>query len=172
MRLGTYVISAAFTTGSEYHYFLWAFLGLSIHGFGALALYLRTKVGVVSKEEVDEYFTTTHAPSPSTTISQKLRRALADQFKPMVRLSPLRVSILEELLAFFGVSWFTNVITVCHIVYGTLLFSSMLFISITDTLIIIGRLLASVTLCRIVLTYELASLRRVVKRIERQAVED
>jgi hypothetical protein len=47
----------------------------------------------------------------------------------------------------------------CHIIFGTLTFSSLLFISVRDAVTVIGRYLASLLLCRAILTYELACLR-------------
>lgn len=81
-RLGGQVITATLA-GREYMFFLWAFLGFVIHGFGGLALYLRTKV---------------------------------HQLKPMTSKTRLRVVILEESLLFFAIYWFSNMLTVCHIV--------------------------------------------------------
>ncbi|KAH6696610.1 hypothetical protein BKA61DRAFT_683097 [Leptodontidium sp. MPI-SDFR-AT-0119] len=51
--------------------------------------------------------------------------------------------------------------------------SSVLFISVNDAVVVIIRLMGSVMMCRVVLTYELANLRRAVEGIERKtSVED
>ncbi|KAF2174724.1 hypothetical protein K469DRAFT_704846 [Zopfia rhizophila CBS 207.26] len=156
-RLGGQVLTAIFTD-DQYHFFLWAFLGLVVHGFGALALYLRTKVTTLGRDYEGGHIYRHHG------------RAAFNQFKPMAQQTSLHILILEESLLFFAVYWFTNILTVCHIIYGTIMFSSMLFISAEDAVIIIFRLMASVMICRIVLTYELANLRRVVKGIERKTI--
>jgi hypothetical protein len=158
-RLGGHVLTAIFT-GGKYHYFLWAFLGLSIHGFGALALYLRTKV--------------TTGDYKDSHIFRHYVHALLSQFKPMAQQTPLRIEILRESLLFLAVYWFINLLTVCHIVYGTIVFSSMLFISLNDAVTVIVRLMASVMICRIFLSYELVNLRKIVKGIieKKTVVED
>lgn len=46
-------------------------------------------------------------------------------------------------------------------------FSSVLFISVDDAVVVVAGLMASVMMCRVILTYELAKLRRVVERIKR-----
>lgn len=136
-RLGAQALTIV-TPRLKWTFLLWAFLGFVIHGLGALALYIRTEV--------------TKAP-----------RA---QFKPMVRQSHRRVVILEENLLFFVIYWFTNALTVCHIIYGTILFSGVLFVSIDDSIVIVVRLMASVMMCRFILTYELVNLRRIVDGID------
>ena len=95
-----------------------------------------------------------------------------NQFKPMEQQTPRRILILEESLLFFAIYWITNILTILNILYGTILFSSSLFILVNDAIIIIVRLIASVMMCRIVLTYELVNLRRVVKGIERKTAVD
>jgi hypothetical protein len=49
--------------------------------------------------------------------------------------------------------------TSCHLLLGTLVLSSMLFISARDGTYVLGRFMISVLLCRAVLMYELAKLR-------------
>jgi hypothetical protein len=67
--------------------------------------------------------------------------------------------MIPETYWFTIFSWFTAILTVCHVIYGTLTFSSMLFISVRDSIAVIGRYFLSVMCCRIVLMYELAELR-------------
>lgn len=154
-RLGGHVLTTIFV-GREYTFFVWAFLGFVIHGFGALALYLRTKVTTLRRDYEDDH------------IHRRRVNAASNLFIPKTPQTQLRVVILDESLLFFVIYWFTNALTVCHIIYGTILFSSILFVGIDDALVIITRLMASVMICRVVLTYELANLRRVVEEIERK----
>lgn len=60
-------------------------------------------------------------------------------------------------------TWTVNlvlaVMTSCHVILGTLIFSSMLFISTRDAVYVLGRFMCSVLVCRILLMYELAKLR-------------
>jgi hypothetical protein len=56
-------------------------------------------------------------------------------------------------------SWATSVGIAFHIIYGTVTFSSVLFISVRDSIGVVCWFMGSVLVCRIVLMYELASLR-------------
>jgi hypothetical protein len=68
-----------------------------------------------------------------------------------VRLGPLPV-ILQYTGAFMAV---------CHLVFGTLLFSSLLFIAVGEGMELVLRLIASATVCRIVLQFEVGGMIRV-----------
>lgn len=56
-------------------------------------------------------------------------------------------------------SWILSLLTAAHVMLGTLVFSSMLFISVRDSVAVITRFMGSVIVCRVVLMYELAKLR-------------
>jgi hypothetical protein len=129
---------------------LWVFLGMIIHMFGALALFLRTNVVLKPKMEKIEH--------PSNSLDPANTR-----LGPLARKDSVRVSILPESWVSAFVTWVASVFTACHIIFGTLLFSSLLFISVNDSLVMIARLMASVIVCRIVLTYELTVLRKAVE---------
>ncbi|KAI9764471.1 MAG: hypothetical protein M1840_008397 [Geoglossum simile] len=119
---------------------LWAVLGVSIHISGAFALYLRARVS-----------------------SGRSRHSVLDWvkilFMPVAKQKPLAVQVVPETYLFILVSFFTSILTICHIIYGTLAFSSMLFVSVRDSIAIIGRYMASAMCCRVILMYELAILR-------------
>ena len=74
---------------------------------------------------------------------------------------PVKVKVVSESYWFLFLTWFTAMGTICHVIYGTLVFSSLLFISVRDSLLVIARYMVSVICCRVILMYELASLRRV-----------
>ena len=156
-RLGGSVLTTT-DTGFKFNFFIWFFIGFLIHGFGALALYLRTKV------------------IRTNVIRTKIMRAglimaASNLFKSMAQRTSLRVIILEENLLFLYISWSANVLTAFHILYGTVLFSGILFIGVNDAKFVVFRLVASVMICRAILTYELANLHRIVEVIERKPDE-
>ncbi|KAK0736131.1 hypothetical protein B0T21DRAFT_289260 [Apiosordaria backusii] len=72
---------------------------------------------------------------------------------------PIHAEQLKEgkLSVFLG--WFLSAGSVLHIVFGTLLLSSLLFIRVQDALAILGRMMASVLTCRAITMYELSGLR-------------
>jgi hypothetical protein len=153
-QLGGRVLNAIFP-GQEQQYFIWAWIGILIHGLGALALHLRTKTKTLGQE-----------------YGRHRGHAFFNQFKLLSRKTQLCIEIRRESLLFLGIYWFTTLLTVCHIIYGTILFSSMLFISVLDAISVIGRLMASVIVCRIVLSYELVNLQSIVKKVKKEKVTD
>lgn len=119
---------------------LWAFLILIIHTSGAITLMFRVRL--------------TDDEQPSNRFEW-----ISRQFTPLSKRGLVRVRLIPESYMFTFFSWFTAILTVCHVIYGTLVFSSMLFISVRDSLTVIARYMASVIVCRTILMYELASLR-------------
>lgn len=66
-----------------------------------------------------------------------------------------------ETYLFIFMSWFMSVGTVLHVIFGTHMFSALLFVAVEAGLMIIGRFMASVVLCRIILLFEIVRLREV-----------
>ena len=133
-------VPCTFTPHLTYLPLLWAFLSIIIHLSGAPALHLRACVS-------------------SGRSCNSVLDWIKIQFTPLAKQRPIVVGLVQETYPFILVSLFTSIFTVCHVIYGTLAFSSMLFISVRDSVTVIGRYMASVLRCRIILTYELAALR-------------
>ena len=133
-------VSSSFAPETTYLPLLWAVLNLAIHTSGAVALYLRVTV---------------ESQLPCNTPFDYLRI----HFTPVSMQRPHTIKVLPETYWFIAVSWLTSTLTVCHGLYATLAFSSMLFISVKDSLRVISRFMASVICCRVILMYELAVLR-------------
>lgn len=135
---------------SEYLALLWAFLGVFIHFMSGIALRMRVSSKVKS---VDEEVTQGSWP---VTVAK-------DQIDLMARRSRIIFTVHPESLSFFSMSLFTTISIACHIIFGTMVFSSILFVSINDSLSIVARLMASAIVCRIIVTYELLVLRESVE---------
>jgi hypothetical protein len=56
-------------------------------------------------------------------------------------------------------SWVLSVYVIVHVVYGMLVLSSLYFIGPRDALGVVGRYMASVLVCRVIVMYEIAGLR-------------
>lgn len=117
---------------------LWAFLGILVHLYGSWALWAR-----VSYER------------PYKTLLDWLRI----QFTPLAEQKLLKIEPYEETLFSVVVSWWVSIYIACHIIFGTLTFSSLIFITVRDALAVIGRYLISLLVCRAILMYELGILR-------------
>ena len=137
--LGVRVV-CSFAPHLTYLVLLWAFLIVVVHGFGFVSLLIRARI---SCEKV-----------PNTIIGR-----FKIQFTPYEKQGRLDLTIGPETYPATLFAWFTALLTVCHTIFGTLVFSSMLFISVRDSIAVIGRYMASVMCSRVVLMYELAILR-------------
>ncbi|KAM7218611.1 hypothetical protein V8F06_005930 [Rhypophila decipiens] len=71
----------------------------------------------------------------------------------------VRIVTFVERKTFLVAAWSLSMLTVFHIIYGTVVFASTTFIGIQDALTILARYIASVACCRVILMYELAGLR-------------
>jgi hypothetical protein len=156
-----------FTLSDSWFLIMWAAIGLSIHGCGALTVWSRIK-----HRSVDEDF-----PGVSNDYTNRVMAAAADG--PRSRSSParrrLRIEVLPPCIVSVFLTRFTAVYTVGHVLFGTLLFSSILFISVIDAVTVVMRLLASVVFCRLGMEYEIAMELRdteLVERLPKRVVEE
>ncbi|KNG90556.1 hypothetical protein ANOM_001540 [Aspergillus nomiae NRRL 13137] len=128
---------------------IWAFIIALIHIGGMIALSLRYRV---IRHPVVEL---------RNTRLNRFRRYLVREITPSLYATPVPdVDEIEESYLFLLFSWCVSTGAVVHILYGTMVLSSLLFISVQDALANAGRFLASVVCCRAVLAYELAGLRQ------------
>ncbi|KJJ30141.1 hypothetical protein AFLA70_121g002561 [Aspergillus flavus AF70] len=128
---------------------IWAFIVGLVHIGGTIALSLRYRV---IRSPVGE----THTVQPNW-----FGRYLIREINPsLYSTPPPDVDEIEESYLFLLFSWCVSTGAVVHILYGTMVLSSLLFISVQDALALAGRFLASVVCCRAVLAYELAGLRQ------------
>ena len=81
------------------------------------------------------------------------------QFTPTGVQSHFEVGIVQTTAFATVVSWFVSIYIACFLIYGTLTFSSLIFITVRDATAVIGRYLISLLVCRMILTYELGVLR-------------
>lgn len=152
---------------SSYWPLLWVVLSLVIHFTATISLRaaIQHKKGVTTprqREYISEPLDERHKPkrmgvvrvihnevTPSANIDQQV----SDLYD--VRVGPVAL-VLQYTGAF---------LSVCHLVFGTLLFSSLQFIGVGDAVILILRLIASATFCRVVLQFEVGGMIRVDKKM-------
>lgn len=161
---------------SSYWPLLWVLLSVIIHITAVLSL----KTAIRRKRVED-------LPSPTSvdsgnfidTRGHGLGVALKNELTPCansswrvfdlydVKLGPLAVT-----LQYVGA-----LIAVCHLVFGTLLFSSVLFVEVSDAVSLVLRLMASATACRLILQFEVGGMinvdeRRIYKWIVQAPLEE
>ncbi|KAF2718658.1 hypothetical protein K431DRAFT_296658 [Polychaeton citri CBS 116435] len=127
---------------------LYAFLAVAIHIAGSTAVALRYRFHDTSgrKKSVWAIFMQEITPSCNQDRSY---------------LAPVK-----ETPMFVILSWLTSTGTVLHIVFGTLVFSSLIFLQTQDALGVVLQYFASALVCRLILMYELSGMRNVVNVVE------
>jgi hypothetical protein len=122
---------------------LWVITGVLVHALGAWCLASRLSVE-------DSSGTQSLLQSEFCLSSSKTKK----------------VKTIPERKLFLALSWIVSTSTTFHIIFGTLAFSSVQFISVKDAFGVIGRYTASVTICRMVVLYELSGLQQSTKEIQ------
>ncbi|KAH8726484.1 hypothetical protein GQ44DRAFT_825814 [Phaeosphaeriaceae sp. PMI808] len=117
---------------------LWTFLGIFFHMSASWALWLRINC----------------RGSPTTLLGW-----IKAQWTPLAEQPALEFELTKETIFSTLVAWGFTVSVGGYIVFGTVTFSSLVFITVSDAVAVIGRYLASLLVCRLVLMYELSILR-------------
>ncbi|KJZ75836.1 hypothetical protein HIM_04660 [Hirsutella minnesotensis 3608] len=122
---------------------LWTLIAVLIHAGGTIALHLRVRVSI-----------------PKLDGHRKPGRGIwvPDELIPSAFQKPSQLVWRREHVGFYGVCWFLSVCTVAHVVFGTLIFSSLLFFSVRDATKVVARYAGSAIICRAVVRFELAGL--------------
>ncbi|KAJ5703908.1 hypothetical protein N7493_011046 [Penicillium malachiteum] len=137
----------AFAPGYTYLILIWAFFTPIVHVMAAIALRIRARY---VREEVQG------ESGDSYTYMGWFRWMLIGYSEDCL---PRRVVLKRDNAWSLLMSWGLSLCATCHVILGTLAFSSMLFISARDGVAVLGRFMASVVVCRLILSYELAKLR-------------
>lgn len=119
-----------------------------IHTLGGISLRLRVEV----RSRADNHAT--------ITMTSRAVIWLRDEFTPCSEHSPTTLICKKESYLFLFLSWCTSTLTVLHITYGVLMFSSLLFISVQDAVSVVGRYFISAIVCRAIVAFELAGMRK------------
>jgi hypothetical protein len=130
---------------------LWAFLAIAVHFFGSWSVYLRVRI-------------VTGGSNINISGRGRLLQRILREFVPSAAREEAELEIKDETYGYIFLAWFTSVCTVLHIIYGTLLFSSILFIETPDAVIVVIRYLSSTLVCRAIVMFELSGLRQVLDR--------
>lgn len=85
-----------------------------------------------------------------------------NQFWPMKQAKRIQLEFLPCSLLEMMLSWLTSIIGTVNLIFGTLVFSSLMFISIRDCLFIVLRFMASAIVCRAIARYEICTIRDAV----------
>lgn len=142
-------------------------IGLCIHIFSAIVFRLRLQ-GWRIKESAGKGGDLGKPVGPAAKsfrtwiegTGPRLTGILTTEFVPCATDSyTVHIQTFKETKLFLVVAWWESTLTILHVVFGTLVFSGTLFVGMRDALSIVGRYIASVVICRIILMYELAGVR-------------
>ncbi|KAK4179625.1 hypothetical protein QBC36DRAFT_322163 [Triangularia setosa] len=177
--IGTKTVCAVWTDGIIGPT-VWALLGLVVHVFGTIGLRLRIcgwrGPGNQVLDAARRKEESVNAAGVRGTLHIRETLVLAGEWVAgiprralsLLRTEPMpsasagfevRIVTFQESKLFLVAAWAGSMATVFHIIFGTLIFASTTFIGIEDALSIVGRYIGSVSVCRIILMYELAGLR-------------
>lgn len=147
-QLGTFAI-LSFSSDNSFQPLLWMLAGFLIHVIGAIAVFfrftLRPKVSAAPRG----------AGRKAASFLLFIWSKIGQDFRLCNHQPAAELHVRKRIHAFYLFSWLTSTLTIAHIVYGTLIFSSSLFIGTEDAVIVFGRQFGSVILCRIILMIEI-----------------
>jgi hypothetical protein len=72
-------------------------------------------------------------------------------------------------LVFLSLRWLLDIGILAHTILGTLLFSSLLFFSVADSIMVVGRFAASALACKTILSLEMS---RMIELEKEDGIED
>lgn len=156
--VATYMLSVrticSFAAEVAYMPVIWPFLALLIHFVGTIALSLRVRFSEPGNQRL-------------SLASIVRREFLPCSLHPVTELQPKKESAL-----FIIIAWCLSTGTVLHLILGTLVLSSLLFISTQDAVMVAAQYLGSTLVCRMILMFELAGLRETVQVKELKEKDD
>ncbi|KAK3291561.1 uncharacterized protein B0H64DRAFT_330185 [Chaetomium fimeti] len=150
-ELGTQAINML-TPSFIYYPLVWTFIGLAVHLVGAGILHIRAR-----RLPASEWSLRHHS----------IKRYFALEFTLLGKQEnggPVCIQWADESVLFLAASWFHSLLCLVHLVFGTIVFSGVMFIAPEDAFFILVRYAASCLICRVILVFEVAGLREAYNR--------
>jgi hypothetical protein len=178
----------AWKCNSSYLPFLWAILPAGIHLIAALAWRASNTMQRVRKRKLQRGAGTQPSSSTSGVWVLSLRTWLEDEVQLSIdgqkqgyyrsSSSSMELSRTKAAVNSPGEGWITEllmelmaVFAFVHVAFGTLIFSSLMFIATIDAAIVIIRYFVSGLLCRAILIFEVNGIRVAESGQDEQSVE-
>jgi hypothetical protein len=157
----------SFSPGAVFYPALWVATAVLVNIGGYLSTLLRTRVQMTSEpyEKVPRTALLPPGAGRPDVKSKKRTGAMAwllREATPCVQHDQSRIQVRKESWKFIFISWLTSVGAMSNILLGTLSLSGALYISTGDAIVVIARFFGSAMLCRIILNFEMAGMRRTV----------
>ncbi|KAI1344303.1 hypothetical protein F5Y15DRAFT_366118 [Xylariaceae sp. FL0016] len=133
---------------------IWGVLAVPIHILGTLIF--RLQVRRVHKNEQAERINFKRWLYGTLG---RAKRLFWTEPMPSASQEDLYVMVFEERRLLVSLMWMLSPCIIAHIIFGTLLLSSLTFIGPRDAIAVVGRYMSSVLVCRALLMHEIAGLR-------------
>lgn len=141
--------------------FLWPSISLALHLVGAAAVALR--VDLVTKgrsnSRSDEH--EAYRSWIGRWLSKERHLCASTVGDKNGHSKPLVLRLRDETYSFLFLNWLMSTGAIMHMILGTVVFSSTLFISTGDAVMVAFRYILSTVACCLVVTFELCGLREV-----------
>lgn len=131
---------------------LWTLLTIPVHFLGAVAVQLR--VNLRSPDFEDR----AHVGGPRSLLA-RVRNHVREEFRVSASQRHLVMSLRGESNAFLFFSSGTSTSVIVHIIWGTVVLGSTLFIGPGDATGVVGQYLVSTLVCRAIVSYEMRGIR-------------
>jgi hypothetical protein len=130
---------------------LWTVIAVVIHALSVLALRLRIPVR--------EHWRKAQGPEGSS-VGMLIQNEFTLSCFQKVNVTGITPNP-DVPWTFYVMSWLLNIVSVMHVVFGTVIMSSLLFFSVADSVLILGLYMTSALICRCVVHFELAGMKEV-----------
>lgn len=138
---------------------LWALLIIPVHFVGALAVYLRAELRPVNASAAPSHAVKNNRPR---IVPPLIWKHVREEFRLSASQQLMTMTIRAESNMFLFASWLTATLTIGHLIFGTLVLGSSLFIAPPDATRVVGLYLISTFVCRAILSLEMRGIRKSV----------
>lgn len=128
---------------------LWVLLCLAAHGPAAIAFRLTKGSRLVELLK---------KPYSKGSTAAWLTHAVRKEFQPCASGYSLKAEHFKPSILAIILNLFAGILAYAQVVYGIIVFSSLLYISVGDASFVVARFIASALACQIILTFELSGL--------------
>lgn len=153
----------AWKCNTSYVPFLWTIMPLIVHLVAAAGWHISTPVRAINHQQ-----STKAQAMQCSGLGSKLRQMWTEEFKLPSQCDQMDVSTIptgqrQTVSSHDKLAIFLNELAgfgaFLHLLFGTTVFSSLMFIGVLDALQVIARYIGSGVVCRIIVNWELAAMR-------------
>lgn len=138
---------------------LWSLLVVVAHVSGGVILRLQIRRTDPDAEALDGVRGKTGTRAWFRGLGSRIVGVAKTEFRPAASQGDIYITAFPERKWFVFLSWALSTCVIVHVIYGTLVFSSLYFIGPRDAISVVGRYMSSVLVCRIIVMYEIAGIR-------------